>query len=96
MVQSMSEPSVKEVITFIDNEWAKFYLVTKLSEIPEFIELWSRARELATVVVEAILTHLQKSLAAMSPAGRGALAALTSGDTLSYTTPGLSRRQWTS
>ena len=38
MVQSTSEPSMKEVITLIDNEWAKFYLVTKLSEIPEFIE----------------------------------------------------------
>ena len=31
MVQSTSEPSLKEVIALIDNEWAKFYLVMKLS-----------------------------------------------------------------
>ena len=31
MVQSTSEPSLKEVITLIDNERAKFYLVMKLS-----------------------------------------------------------------
>lgn len=76
MVQSTSEPSVKEAITFIDNEWAKHYLVMKLSEIPEFVELWSRARELPTVVMEAIQPKLQEWWSTMSPAGRGAYGAL--------------------
>lgn len=79
MLLSASEPSSKEIVTFFDNEWAKHYLVMKLLEIQEFVELWSRARELPTVVMEAIQPKVQEWWSAMSGAGRGAFAALSAG-----------------
>ena len=66
-----------EAIGFLDQLMAKHLLVLEMSQILEFLEYWNRACAVPTVVIDFIRPKLREVLAAMSPAGRGALAAST-------------------
>jgi len=75
MAGSVTRPMSKEEVLFVDREIAKHYLVSKLCEIPEFLDLWESARSIPTAVIDAIRPILEKRFASMSGDGRGALAA---------------------
>lgn len=72
MDERKSQPMPKEAVIFLDQQLAQFYLLRRLLEIPEFVQLWGQARELPGKIVEVVKPRLLNRFAVMSPAGRGA------------------------
>ena len=77
MNSTKTTPLSAEDIGRIDKITAPHLLLVDLCQIPEFIELWSGAQaELDRLqIIEVIRSALSECFAAMSPEGRGALAA---------------------
>ena len=67
-----TKPFGREVIAGIDQLLARYYLLHFLENVPEFAQLWDRARAVPSQVMEALKPFLQEHFAKMTPAGRGA------------------------
>ena len=67
MTSRKTNPLSKEDIVAIDGMRAKFFLVVTLCEIPEFIQLWDRARESLTEAIELLRPKLQQRLRSVTP-----------------------------
>ena len=94
MVQGTSKISPNEVILIFDRELAKHHLIIRLSEIPEFVELWAKARRVPTTVMEAVKPKMRDLLVACLLTGVVRLPPLDWDPRLSYTTKALGRKQW--
>jgi hypothetical protein len=65
-------PFSREDINTVDTMLAKCLLVWELLQIPEFVELWERARKEPRNILTAIAPVLENINAGLSPEGRGA------------------------
>ena len=70
-----SAVNAEQVVEFWDKEASRFILVFHLDQIPEFKELWARARTLLDAAMPVFNKGLQVYLEKLSPMGRGAFLA---------------------
>ncbi len=73
MTDEQESPFDQEAIQFIDERFAKCMLIVELSHIPEFVDLWRRARSPVSPFVEAIRPHLEAVGISLSPEARDAI-----------------------
>lgn len=70
---SPTKPSLRDEIQFLDKQIARHYLVSRLSEIPEFVTIWERARAGVSDLMDALEPILTDYFKTLSPMVRGAL-----------------------